>query len=184
MEIQPHHSEMPAAGTVRPEPEGFPAPPARAPTLLRLLLVGVVASIVLLIALPVAMIINQEGLAAAIERDTAGTLTPEWMHFAVVAAIVYAIVLHLPNVVLLIWLTPRILRGRRWARIVLTAYLVIATYFSLYSASKGGMFLWAVIPTDTLHVLMIGLLWMPPSVRRFFGAHRAYDRARKELSDA
>lgn len=28
------------------------------------------------------------------------------------------------------------------------------------------MFLWAVIPTDILHVLMIGHLWIPSSVRR------------------
>lgn len=174
---------FPAAPREPSAPEGLPAPPSRAPRALRWLLVGVAASIVLLIALPLAMIINQEGLTTAIERDTPGTLTPEWMSFALVAAIVYAIVLHLPNVVLLLWLTPRILRGRRWARLVLTAYLIIATYFSLYSASKGGMFLWAVIPTDTLHILMIGLLWVPPSVRRFFAAHRAHDRARKETSN-
>ena len=62
-------------------------------------------------------------------------------------------VLHLVDVALLIWLTPRILRGHsgpQRARITLTPYLVIATYFSLHSASKGGIFLWAVIPTDIL----------------------------------
>lgn len=148
----------------------------RAPRPLRLLLVGVIASIVLLVGLPVAMMVDQDGLKEAIIQDTDGTLSPQWLEWSVTAAIVYAVVLHLIDVVLLIWLTPRVLRGRQWARITLTAYLVIATYFSLYSASKGGMYLAVVIPTDILHVIMLGLLWVPASTRRFFASHRSRGR--------
>lgn len=114
-------------------------PPPPAPRALRWLVVGVLASIILLIALPIVMMIDQAGLKAAIEEDTGAGLDPEWMD---------------------------------WARITLTAYLVVASYFSLYSATRGAMFLWAVIPTDILPVLMIGLLWIPAPVRRYFKPQR------------
>lgn len=143
--------------------------PPPAPRALRWLVVGVVASIILLIALPIVMMVDQAGLRAAIEEDTGGSLDPEWKDWVLVATIVYAVVLHLVDVALLLWLVPKVLRGRNWARITLTVYLIVATYFSLYSATQGAMFLWAVIPTDILHVLMIGLLWIPSSVRRYFG---------------
>ncbi|MDN5687701.1 MAG: hypothetical protein L0G94_13670 [Brachybacterium sp.] len=152
------------------------APPPRAPGALRWLVVGIAASIVLLVGLPVLMLVKRTELVAAIERETPGTLSEEWMGWIVVFALAYAIVLHLVDVVLLLWLTPRILRGRRWARITLTVYLVVATAGSLYSATMGGMYLAVVIPTDILHVIMVALLWAPPSVRRFFAAHRAARR--------
>ncbi|GAB3481700.1 hypothetical protein [Nocardiopsis coralliicola] len=165
----PDHA--PSESSVLPAEPG--RPPARAPAPLRLLLVGIVASIVLLIGLPILMLINQADLVAAIERETAGTLSGEWMDRVVLFVMVYSIVLHLLDVVLLVWLTPKVLRGRNWARITLTAYLAIATAGSLYSAGMGGMYLAVVIPTDLLHVAMAVLLWAPPSVRRFFAAHRA-----------
>ena len=152
-----------------------PQPPP-APRALRWLVVGVVASIILLIALPIVMMIDQAGLRAAIEEDTGGSLDPEWKDWVLVATIVYAVVLHLVDVALLLWLVPKVLRGRNWARITLTVYLIVATYFSLYSATQGTMFLWAVIPTDILHVLMIGLLWIPASVRRYFQSQRSMPR--------
>lgn len=150
------------------------SPPARrAPRALQWLVAGIVASIALLIALPIVMMIDQDGLRAAIDNDTGGELDPEWKDWVLVATIVYAVVLHLVDVALLLWLVPKVLRGRNWARITLTIYLVVATFFSLYSATQGTMFLWAVIPTDILHVLMIALLWMPASVRRYFTDQRS-----------
>ncbi|GAA1551973.1 hypothetical protein [Brevibacterium picturae] len=159
MESQSYHHRADTAASL---------PPSRAPRPLRWLVVGVVASIALLIALPIVMMIDQAGLRAAIEEDTGGGLNPEWKDWVLVATIVYAVVLHLIDVALLLWLVPRVLRGRNWARITLTIYLVVATYFSLYSAAQGAMFLWAVIPTDILHVLMIGPLWIPASSRQHF----------------
>ena len=55
----------------------------------------------------------------------------------------------------------------------LTAYLVIATAGSLYSAASGTQFLWAVIPGDAIHIVMLVLLWVPRSVRDFFAVHRS-----------
>ncbi|GAA1487886.1 hypothetical protein [Brachybacterium sacelli] len=146
------------------------------PAALRWLLVGVGASIVLLVGLPVLMVVKRPELVASIERETAGTLSEEWMARVVVFSIVYAIVLHLVDVILLLWLTPKVMRGRQWARITLTAYLVVAAAGSLYSAGMGGMYLAVVIPTDVLHVAMVALLWAPPSVRQFFAAHRGAAR--------
>lgn len=156
------------------------SPPSRAPTPLRWLFAGVIGSIVLLIALPVAMLIDRDGLVDSIMRNTPD-LAPEHLGWVVALVMVYSIGLHLVDVALLLWLTPRVLRGRNWARLTLTAYLVVATYFSLDSAAKGMMFLWAVIPTDLLHVLMIALLWVPKSVRGYFAVHRAQAaRAREQ----
>lgn len=151
--------------------------PGRAPAPLRLLLVGVVISIVLLVGLPVLMLINQDELVATIERETAGTLSEEWLGRVVVFVIIYSIVLHLLDVILLVWLTPKVLRGRQWARITLTVYLAVATAGSLFSATMGGMYLAVVVPTDLLHVIMVVQLWAPPSVRRFFAAQRAAKRS-------
>ncbi len=155
--------------------EALPRPhdaPPETPAPLRWLVVGIAVSILLLVGLPVLMLVRREELVASIERSTPG-LGPEWMGWVVVFVMAYSIVLHLLDVILLVWLTPKVLRGRRWARITLSVYLVIATAGSLYSAAQGGMYLAVVIPTDVLHLLMLVLLWAPPGVRRFFAAHRA-----------
>lgn len=152
------------------------------PKALRWLIVGVVASIVLLVALPVAMLIDMDGLVESIMRESPDVAS-EHLDWVIVIVMVYTIGLHLIDVVLLLWLTPRVLRGRQWARIVLTVYLVIATFFSIEnSAGKGDMFLWVVIPTDLLHIVMITLLWAPRSVRTYFAAHRRQHRVAADPS--
>lgn len=157
-------------------------PPSTPPKVLRWLIVGVVASIVLLIALPVAMLINRDGLVESIIRESPDVAS-EHLDWVIVIVMVYTVGLHLIDVVLLLWLTPRVLRGRQWARIALTVYLVVATFFSIEnSAGKGAMFLWAVIPTDLLHVVMVALLWAPRSVRTYFASHRNHHRATAESS--
>lgn len=171
-------TEQPSADASRPPAESDHSP-ARAPVALRLLLVGIGVSIVLLVGLPILMLVNQSELVVTIEEETAGTLSEEWMGRVVIFVMIYSIGLHLLDVVLLVWLTPKVLRGRQWARITLTAYLVVATAGSLYSASIGGMYLAVVIPTDLLHVIMILLLWAPPSVRRFFAAQRVAQRLKR-----
>src|SRR5699024_8908997 len=130
------------AGTF-PAVEALPRPhdaPPETPAPLRWLVVGIAVSILLLVGLPVLMLVRREELVASIERSTPG-LSPEWMGWVVVFVMAYSIVLHLLDVILLVWLTPKVLRGRRWARLTLSVYLVIATAGSLYSAAQGGMYL-------------------------------------------
>lgn len=144
----------------------------RPPVALRWLVAGVICGVILLVALPLVMAINRDYTAEAVMQNNPN-LDPAHLGFAVNASIAYAAVLHAVDVVLTIWLVIKVLQGRRWARIALTVYLVVATVGSLYSAAAGVQFLWAVIPSDGLHIVMLILLWAPASVRRFFAAHRA-----------
>lgn len=152
------------------------APPASVdpplPLPLRWLAIATAVYTVLLVALPIQMTLDQEALTASI-RENNPDLNPAHMDFAINAALVYSWALHAIDVVLTIWFTVKAVRGRRWARIALTGYLLIATSFSLVSAAAGTMYLWAVISCDGIHVLMLVLLWAPRSVRRFFATHRA-----------
>lgn len=151
-----------------------PLPP---PAALRWLVVGVAAGVVLLVALPVAMMIGRDGFLAESIVQNDPSLDPRQIEFAINASIIYAAVMHAIDVVLTIWFVVKVLQGRQWARIALTAYLVIATFGSLYSAASGTAYLWAVIPSDVLHLVMLALLWLPQSVRTFFASHRAARQA-------
>jgi len=123
------------------------------------------------------MAVDREFTANSITKNEPN-LDPAHLDFAITGAIVYAVVMHAIDVVLSVWFTVKALRGRQWARIALTVYLVIATFGSLYSAAAGTEYLWAVIPGDGVHIAMLALLWLPRSVREFFAAHRAANRAR------
>lgn len=140
------------------------------------LIVALVGYIVMLAGLPVQMLAFPDMLADSITRDTPG-LDPTWLKFAIVGAHVYTIGLHLIDAVLTIWLVAKVLKGRRWARIALTAYLIVASALSLYSAAAGHEYMWNVIACDSLHLLMLALLWLPKPVRRFFATHRAAEHA-------
>ena len=156
-----------------------PAQPADAqaatptpPTALKWVLAGVVGGVVLLVGLPLAMWLGREGfLTDSILAQDPG-LNGKQLEFAIWASILYAVVLHAVDVAVTIWLMVKVWRGRQWARIAMTVYLVIATAGSLYSAAMGDSYLIAVIPTDALHVMMLALLWLPRPVREFFAAHQ------------
>ncbi|WP_147917483.1 hypothetical protein [Ruania zhangjianzhongii] len=144
----------------------------RPPTPLKWVFAGVVGGVVLLIGLPLAMWLGRDGfLTDSILAQDPG-LTEKQLEFAVWASILYAAVLHAVDVVVTIWLMVKVWKGRQWARIAMTVYLVIATGGSLYSAAMGDSYLIAVIPTDALHLMMLVLLWVPRSVREFFSAHQ------------
>ncbi|WP_161606384.1 hypothetical protein [Microlunatus speluncae] len=148
------------------------------PAPLRGLVVGAVLSIVLLIGLPVKMIIDRDGTLATILVDQPG-LDEQAQGIAFVAVILYTAVLHVIDVVLLVWFTIKVWRGRGWARIALTIYLVAASILGLISAGKGIEYLLVVITANLIHMIMLALLWLSPSVRAFFAAHRAAARSRR-----
>lgn len=132
----------------------------------------VVCYVLLLLALPVQMTVGHEALGDTIMAQRP-SLDPDHGQFAVVAALVYTWVLHGSGVVLTGWLTVKILRGRQWARIVFTLYLLIALPASLISAAVGGVYVSYVIASDVIHFAILFLLWLPSSVRQFFVHHRA-----------
>lgn len=151
------------------------------PRPLRWLVPVIVVYVILLVALPVQMGIQHEALAETIMKENPG-LDPAWLQFSVVAAMIYSGGLHLIDVVLAIWFTVKIFRGRQWARIAFTVYLLIAVPASLISAAVGGMYIYYVIPSDIAHVVVLALLWLPASVRRFFAAHHAARSASRSRS--
>ena len=123
------------------------------------------------------MIIDRHGTMTTILRDQPG-LDEQAQGVAFVAVILYAVVLHSLDVALLVWFTLKVWRGRRWARIALTGYPVVASILSLISAAEGIEYLVIVIPTDVIHLIMLGLLWLPTSVRAFFAPRRPAALAR------
>jgi hypothetical protein len=156
-----------------------PETAASMPRPMRWLVVGSVASVVLLLALPVMMLIDRNAVVATIlgggtQMDASDR---EWLLanldrvFGFV--MLYTVVLHAVCIGVLSWFTPKAVRGRNWARIGLSVFLIAVTCLSIISAAQGGMFLAFVIPSDIIHVLMLVLLWVPPSVGRFYAEHRS-----------
>jgi hypothetical protein len=113
------------------------------------------------------MALDPAGTAESIAQENP-SLSPADVRFGVPAAILYAAVLHLLYGGVLTWLGFQTLRRRRWARIALTVTLVLATLNSLDSATAGPGYLWWAVGGDVLHVVILGLLWIPASVREFF----------------
>lgn len=133
---------------------------------------GMIIGSILLIALPLAMIIDRAGTYQAIREDQPN-LDPAQLDFAFSAVITFAVVLHAIDVALTIWFGFKAINGRQWARIALTIYLILATIGSIFSAMAVPTYLWAVIPGDGIHIIMLLLLWIPRPVRDFFATHRA-----------
>lgn len=153
------------------EAQSYQQDGARPPRALWVMFSGAMISNVLLIALPVAMAVDSDHTYQAIAADQPG-LDAAAMDVAFYAVLVYAFALHGLDVVLNTWFGIKALRGRRWARIALTVYLVVAAVGGLFSAAAVPDFLWLVIVSDVIHVVMLFLLWVPGSVRRYFTARR------------
>jgi hypothetical protein len=128
---------------------------------------GLVGLIALYAALPIVMMLDRDFLAASIVRNTPD-LDPAWLHWAVDGAILYTAVLHTVDIALATWFVVKSLQGRRWARIALTVYLVLATVLGMISVAAGPEYYWAALGADAIHILMIVLLWAPRSSRSFF----------------
>jgi hypothetical protein len=154
---------------------GERAGPIVAPVALRCVGVALAVLVVVLAALPIAMALDPVATAGSIARDDP-SLSPADLDFAVPAAIAYAAVLHALYAAVAVWFGVKALQGRNWARIALTVLMVAATANSLDSMLAGPEYVWWAIGGDVIHVIIIGLLWLPKSVRDFFAAHRSRRR--------
>lgn len=132
---------------------------------------GMVVATLLLIALPMIMMIDRESTYQAIRNDQSN-LDPSNMDIAFYSVMAFVVLLHAIDVVLTIWFGLKTIKGKQWARIALTISLVVTTLGSVFSATAVPSYLWVVIPSDTVHIMMLVLLWVPRSVREFFAAHR------------
>jgi hypothetical protein len=165
-------SPDPGAGAEQADPLAPLARPRSIPRVLWGIVPGMIVGVALLVALPVVMIVDRDDTIRAIMNDQPD-LNPSHQGTAFVAVIVFAVAVHAVDAILTVWFGVQTLRGKQWARIALTVYLVVATLGSLASAAAVPTYLWAIIPGDGVHILMLVLLWLPPSVRAFFAAHRA-----------
>lgn len=145
---------------------------AVAPAPLRGVVAALAVLLVLLLGLPVAMSMDRAATAATITRSDP-SLDPAHLHSAVTIVLVFTWSLHLLVAAAAIWFVIKSLQGRRWARIAFTLLLVAAILGSLNSATAGPGYLWTVVATTCLQLLILALLWLPPSVRAFFATHRA-----------
>ncbi|TDE60448.1 hypothetical protein E1295_01025 [Nonomuraea mesophila] len=141
------------------------------PAPLRLLVPAAIVLVAVYVALPLLMAIDRDFTGASVMRGNPG-LDPAHLDFAINAAVTYAVVLHALDVVLVIWFVLKALKGRHWARVALTVYLIVATLAGFVSAAAGSEYYWAVISADVIHLVMIAALWLPASARAFFAAHR------------
>lgn len=167
-------SPDPGAGAERADPLAPVARPRSIPIprVLWGIVPGMIGGVALLVALPAVMIVDRDDTIRAIMNDQPD-LNPSHQGTAFVAVIVFAVAVHAVDAILTVWFGVQTLRGKQWARIALTVYLVVATLGSLASAAAVPTYLWAIIPGDGVHILMLVLLWLPRSVRTFFAAHRA-----------
>jgi hypothetical protein len=142
------------------------------PRPLRRLGVVLAVLVVVLAALPIMMALDPAMTARTVTRQDP-SLSGRDLEFAVTAAVGYAAVVHAVYAAVAVWFGVKAVKGRRWARIALTVLMVVATANSLDSALKGPEYLWWALGGDVIHLVVIGLLWLPRSVRGFFAAHRA-----------
>jgi hypothetical protein len=151
--------------------------PIAVPAALRCVGLALAVLVVVLAALPILMAVDPATTAGSIARKDP-SLSASDIEFAVPAAIAMAAALHVVYAVVAVWFGVKALKGRRWARIALTLLMVGATANSVDSLTAGPEYFWWAIGGDVIHVVVIGLLWLPSSVRDFFAAHRAARRAR------
>ncbi|WP_433172608.1 hypothetical protein [Actinoallomurus sp. CA-150999] len=141
---------------------------AKRPTPLRWLSALLVLQVVLLVTLTVLMI-----AAPGITRDAVlrgdPTLSRHELDIAVKVTIAYVAAMHVVHLAIATWLVVKALKRRRWARNVLTIYLPLATVGSLVSWSDRN-FAWVVILSNVVNVAIVGLLWLPRSVRAHFAS--------------
>ncbi|PSL00049.1 hypothetical protein CLV63_102175 [Murinocardiopsis flavida] len=152
-------------GTARPD--GSRSRPVPAP--LRWTRVCLALLIVILLALPVVMTLDPDPYIDAIARENP-SLDDGELRFAYTLALAMTYGVHVPFAAVLWWLVVKTLRGRRWARVVLTLALAVAILHGFVSAAAGPEYYPAVIAGDVVMVAMIALIWIPASVRAFFAA--------------
>lgn len=165
--VQPGPYEQP--GSHVPQPSGPPQRPG---------IVTAAAVITILIGVLITLTASLLLAAGAIFMFAAGDLPAESRDLpgmermiAVGIGVMVAIVLILLCIgMVLIVSATKAMRGRNWARITITVFLVLGALGGLTDASSGNMA--GVI----LMVLAVVFFWLPPA-GQWFAARTAYDRA-------
>ncbi|UOQ83530.1 hypothetical protein [Gracilibacillus salinarum] len=139
------------------------------PAPLRLFLPILIVLELLYASIPAIMIMNLDFLRTVIVQSKP-TLSNKDIEFAVPIVGIFVAGIHTLFIGLTIWLSVMIRSRGKWARVGLTLVLLIATLGSFASWTAGPMFYGIIIVTNIVHVILVGLLWLPQSVRNFFSA--------------
>lgn len=123
--------------------------------------------LVILYAVLPLMMLMEAGLVKTLILKNEPAISTRDLGFAISAVKIFSVSIHALFIGLTVWLTIMILRRRRWARIALTALLLAATFGSISSWAAGPEVYPIIIATDIVHIIMLGLLWLPSSVRMF-----------------
>jgi hypothetical protein len=89
----------------------------------RWVLVAATVLAALYAALPIMLVLDLDAVRATV-RARSPALDAHGVDAGVRAVVAYSAILHAVSVAVLLWFTVQTLKGRRWARIALTAFLV------------------------------------------------------------
>lgn len=128
--------------------------------------------VILYAVLPLMMLMETALVKTLILKNEPAISTND-LDFAISAVKIFAVSVHALFIGLTAWLTIMVRRRRRWARIALTALLLTATFGSISSWAAGPEVYPVIIATDIIHIIMLGLLWLPSSVGTFLARQNA-----------
>jgi hypothetical protein len=132
-----------------------------------LITLGLAVLVILHLIVPLIMMLERDTIAEGI-RQANRALTPDAVDLALKITLLASALFHLLFVGLYIWFGLKLQPGRRWARIALTATLIIAVFTSVVSFKSSPLFR-AIIPiSDLLQLALVVLLWLPRTMRDFF----------------
>lgn len=131
--------------------------------------IGLVILVALHLVSIAIMLLQREAIAEGIKLANPA-LTGQQVFYALTVTLIASVFFHTIFMLLYVWLAFKIRTGKRWARIMLTVVLAIATASSIVSFSQSPMFRLIIPAGDVLQLALIGLLWFPASSRAYFGA--------------
>lgn len=117
-------------------------------------------------------------------RQAKPALTQNQLDYTVNSTVYGGAVVHLIIAVLYVWIAMKIGRGRNWARIVGSAFVILAIFgglaFLLSASStipeEQGQVAAEQLLSGVISLLAVGLLWLPRSSRDFFRTGNASAR--------
>lgn len=126
---------------------------------------------VLLNLVVVGLLVANRGAIAETIRQSNPSWSQDQLDAFVASIVVGGSIVHLIFVVLTLWLAWMVRKGRRWARVVLTAVLVLNLIIglSVFVSPIAGIIQQVVnVISALLKLAAIGLLWLPGPSRAFF----------------
>lgn len=144
------------------------------PKQVKMIVQGLYALVILHLVVPFAMWGKLQTLATDALKVNP-KLSPNEVDAIVCVTLISAAIFHIIFVIAYVWLSIMIYKRKNWLRIVLTTILIVATLASAVSFKTSTMFR-AIIPiTDLIQLILILLMWIPITSRKYFTARKNCD---------